>query len=201
MIEISRVDDRDCGNCKEEIWKDVVNYEGYYQVSNLGNVRSLPHITINQRKRKGRMRKPYTNWKGYLAVCLCKDGKCKSYQVHRLVAQAFLPNPNNYPMINHKDENKKNNNVSNLEWCDVTYNNNYGNRTKRARSKICKPVVAIRTSDNQQEHYLSLTEVSKTFRIHITTFTRAINNGKEYMGRHWYWDNFEPKEIVNEDTT
>lgn len=105
----------------EEIWKDIDGYEGIYQVSNLGNVRSL-----NWGKR-GIVRNLYLKKqnRGYLHVELAKNGKRKAFTVHRLVANAFLENPNGYPIINHKDENKQNNNVENLEWCSLTYNVRY----------------------------------------------------------------------------
>ena len=98
----------------EEIWRDIKDYEGYYQVSNRGIVKSLNY---NHTGKEGIM-KPHDNGKGYLRVQLCKDGKGKWYRINRLVAQAFLPNPNNLPEVNHIDGNPKNNNVNNLEWCD-----------------------------------------------------------------------------------
>jgi len=98
-----------------ELWKDIVGYEGYYQVSNYGRVKSLrKNKILNQRNRSL-----------YLAVSICFNGVNKSYNVHRLVAIAFLPNINSLPQVNHKDENKKNNHVSNLEWCSAKYNNRY----------------------------------------------------------------------------
>ena len=102
----------------EEVWKPVPGYEGLYEVSNLGNVRS-----INWRN-TGVVKNLYlkTHNKGYLQVELAKDGIKKSFVVHRLVATAFLPNPLAYPEVNHKDENKKNNVVENLEWCSRSYN-------------------------------------------------------------------------------
>ena len=115
----------------EEIWKDIVGYEGYYQVSNFGNVRSLDRYVKNQMGtlslRKGKITKQRYDKDGYKQVYLCKHGNVKYYFVHRLVAEAFITNPNNYPIINHKDEVKDNNCVDNLEWCTVKYNTNYGN--------------------------------------------------------------------------
>lgn len=99
-----------------EIWKDIDGYDGFYQVSNLGNVRSS--------KTKQNIYYSDTN-KGYFRVNLYKNKKRKSYSIHRLVAEYFLDNPNNYPCVNHKDCNKKNNRVDNLEWCTYKYNNNY----------------------------------------------------------------------------
>lgn len=113
-----------------EIWKDIKNFEKLYQVSNYGNVRSLD-TTINCKGakgidthlRKGRILKQTKGSTKYYNVNLSKNGKIKLKRVHRLVAEAFISNPNNYPCINHKDGNKLNNNVENLEWCSYSYNN------------------------------------------------------------------------------
>lgn len=117
-----------------EEWLPVHGYEGLYSVSNLGRVK---------RDKSKRLAGVYgvvdvpekilvqTNTKGYKFVCLSKDGKAKRVQVHRLVAIAFIPNPNALPMVNHKDESRDNNHVDNLEWCTAKYNNNYGTVRKR----------------------------------------------------------------------
>ena len=105
----------------EEIWKDIEGYEGRYQVSSLGNVKSLNHGGHGYSKNL--CLKKNTN--GYLQVELYKNGTKKMITVHRLVAQAFIPNPDDKRIINHKDENKHNNAVWNLEWCDTAYNNRY----------------------------------------------------------------------------
>lgn len=105
----------------KEIWKEIKEYEGLYQISNLGRVKSL----ITNKILKGNKNAEYNY------VCLRKDGKQKIKKIHRLVAEAFIPNPNNYLCINHKDENKLNNKSDNLEWCTKIYNNNYGTRNER----------------------------------------------------------------------
>ena len=103
----------------EEVWKDVKGYEGLYQVSNLGNVKSL-----NYRGHKGHehILMPKTNNNGRLWVLLYKHGKAKPTLIHRIVGIAFIKNPDNLPQINHKDENPKNNMANNLEWCTLEYN-------------------------------------------------------------------------------
>ena len=124
----------------KEIWKDVKDYEGLYQVSNLGRVKSLERKSWNGYKwfiKKERILKPRPLKAGYLKVSLSKDGIVKDFLIHRLVAIAFIPNPNNLPEVNHKDENKGNNWYCNLEWCDGKYNINYG--TAIERSKNNKP--------------------------------------------------------------
>ena len=111
----------------KEIWKEIKGYEGRYQISSLGRVKSLNYNKTG----KEDILSP-GNIRGYLHVRLSKEGKSKPFQVHRLVALHFIPNPNNYPEVNHKDENKQNNTVDNLEWCDRKYNCNYGTRTQRS---------------------------------------------------------------------
>lgn len=96
-----------------EIWKDIEGYEDLYEVSDEGRIRN---------KNTGRILKPNKTHKGYLQVKLCKDGGKVGYSIHRLVAKAFIPNPDNYPQVNHIDEDKTNNNVNNLEWCTNQYN-------------------------------------------------------------------------------
>lgn len=112
----------------EEVWKDIKKYEGLYQVSNLGRVKSLNY----NRSGKERILKYGINTQGYLIVCLCVNKQRKIFAVHRLVAETFIANTNNLPQVNHIDENKYNNCVDNLEWCDSKYNNNYGTHIQRA---------------------------------------------------------------------
>ena len=118
-----------------EEWRDIEGYKGLYQISNLGRVKSFP----NCKRKTTRILKPGNNCtgRGYLFIFLFKNKQKKRFYVHRLVAQAFIPNPNNLPMINHKDENPSKNIVDNLEWCDNKYNCNYGTLPKR-KSEIAK---------------------------------------------------------------
>lgn len=121
---------------EEEIWKDIEGYEGLYQVSNMGRVKSLERKAKNGMRIKERIKKVKLR-KGYYALELSDvNGNKKTYNVHRLVAQAFLPNPDNLQCINHRDENTLNNMVDNLEWCTHKYNVNYGTCIER-RSKKC----------------------------------------------------------------
>lgn len=113
----------------KEIWKPIEGFEGC-EVSNLGNVRN----------KYGKPFKQFLNSKGYYRVSL---GTKRLHLVHRLVAKAFIENPNGYPIVNHKDENRTNNNVSNLEWCTHKYNSNYGTAPFRSSQKQRKPVVQI----------------------------------------------------------
>lgn len=131
-----------------EIWKDIDGYNGLYQVSNLGRVKSL-------KLGKERFLKAGKNGSGYLQIILCKEGKLKTCRVHRLVATAFVDNTEKLPCVNHKDENKTNNCADNLEWCTFQYNLSYGNRGKNISKKLkgkrlgedksCKTIRCIET--------------------------------------------------------
>lgn len=125
-----------------EEWRPIEGYEGLYEVSNTGQVRSLDMYVKsrygNYRLHKGKVLSPAKDTNGYLKVNLCYDGKDKIIRVHRLVAQAFIPNPDNLLEVNHKDEVKSNNCVENLEWCDRKYNINYGSRKDKVRDTKIK---------------------------------------------------------------
>ena len=119
-----------------ENWKDIQGYEGFYQVSNLGRIKSLERDVYNYRGTlinhiEEKILVQSLDRYGYQCVNLYKNGECKKMRVLRLVAEAFIPNPENKPMVNHKNEVKNNNVVENLEWCDAQYNINYGTRTAR----------------------------------------------------------------------
>ena len=124
----------------KEIWKDIKDYEGLYQVSNWGRIKRLRRLITNQYNSfyiEEKILKPQKNRYGYLYINLYKNGIMKHKTIHKLVAEVFLPNPNNLPQINHKDEDKTNNHVNNLEWCDRKYNINYGTRNERiSKSQI-----------------------------------------------------------------
>ena len=113
----------------DEIWKDIEDYKGLYQISNKGNVKSLY-------KGSERILKLHDDGRGYYQIILCNDGVRKTFKLHRLVAQAFISNPHNLPEVNHKDENKKNNCVENLEWITHINNCNHGTRNKRLSRKL-----------------------------------------------------------------
>lgn len=141
----------------EEIFKDIEGYEGLYQVSNLGRVKSLERLDSRGHKVNERILRLKKNRYGYLQVTLYINGKGKTIEIHRLVAIHFLPNPNNLPEVNHIDENKENNSLENLEWCDHSYNINFGNRNKRVSESIgkgidnhwSKPIVQLDSQTNK----------------------------------------------------
>ena len=144
-----------------EIWKDIKDYPNY-QVSSEGRVKSLG----NNKTRKEKILNGCNNGDGYLRVNLCKDGKRKLFYVHRLVAQAFLDNPNNLPEINHIDEEDKTNNcVSNLEWCDRKYNINYGTRTERFIKSKSIPILQFSKTGDFIRKWNSAKEASRVLGI------------------------------------
>lgn len=124
----------------KEQWKPVKGYEGYYEVSNTGKIRSLDRcVTIRGnviQHRKGKLISSHINKRGYVEVNISKHAKNATLKLHRLVAQAFIPNPFHYPQVNHKDENKQNNCVDNLEWCTNHYNSHYGTRSQRQAKSL-----------------------------------------------------------------
>lgn len=152
-----------------EVWKPVKGYEGIYEVSSYGRVRSLARSLSlrNQhgeyvRKLTGRIIKQKHNRKdGYCIAILSKGGKYITAYVHRLVAQAFIPNPDNLPQVNHKDENKENNRVDNLEWCTAQYNTNYGTGHERLIEPKRIKVAMVDEQGNIIRKFGSIKEASK----------------------------------------
>lgn len=146
---------------KNEIWKKIEDYDNYY-VSNKGNVASVfPQAIKRNSKEQGfvvKIIKPVLV-AGYCCVSLRNDDGAKLLKVHRLVAKAFIKNKKGLEQVNHKDENKLNNNVDNLEWCDSRYNNNYGNRIKKVKVKLSLPVACYDMDGNKIKEYKSLQSV------------------------------------------
>lgn len=148
-----------------EIWKAVPGYEGLYELSNMGRVRSLDRIVrasgVSKRRAFGRVLNPYTNKLRYQYVALSKDGKSKTLSVHRLVANVFVPNPNNYSIINHKDENPSNNRADNLEWCTQMYNVHYGTGMERGDAKSNHGRMAVDKLDLNGNYICSYRSISE----------------------------------------
>lgn len=178
-----------------EVWKPVVGYEGLYEVSNLGRVRSVDH-TINVCRNginylcpvKGKILSPQRRQHGYLGVPLYGKGGhptrgCKTFALHRLVAEAFLENPNGYAEVNHIDEDKTNNRLDNLEWCDRVYNSNYGTRNARLSAigkngKNSKPVNQFTTDGKLVNTFPSLHEVERSLGLDVTGIHYAVKYSK-----------------------
>ena len=160
-----------------ETWKDVMGYEGLYQVSDLGHVRSKPRHGTN-----GGVLNPRRNKNGYLTVRLCRNRKGKNVYIHRLVAEIFIPNPLNLPQVNHKDEDKTNNATANLEWCTAKYNCNYGSRT----TKLSKAVLQFDKSGNFLREWLSAKDAQKQMGFAQSNISRCCL-GKRRFAYGFIW--------------
>ena len=163
-----------CLGTKVTVWKSIPGYEGLYEVNNHGQVKSLYYRGNFESK----ILKPGKDRGGYLYVNLHKNGKAKNYRIHRLVAEAFLSNPENLPCINHKDENKENNCLSNLEWCSYEYNINYGTRNERASKKV----MCIETN----EVFKSICEAERVTGVSGGNIS-ACCNGKRNTAGEYHW--------------
>ena len=153
----------------EEIWKDIEGFEKLYEVSNLGRVRSLDRFVKKNNNStrfiKGGVLKPCKNKGGYLIINLCKNGKTKTYNIHRLVALSFIENPKKLPCINHKNELKFDNRAKNLEWCDRSYNTNYGKRNEKVSEKLSKPIFGISKENGAWYYFDSIIGAERELNI------------------------------------
>lgn len=181
-----------------EIWKPIPGYEGFYELSNMGYIRSIGFIrNLNGKYYKRRSPRILKNGKdkdGYVICALCKNGKTKTFRVHRLIAEVFVENPNSYPQINHKNEIKDDNRASNLEWCTAAYNNNYGSKpsllSKSLRNNIkkSKPIIQLTLDGEFVAEYPSAKEAKR--RTGIFNITLACNHSNGYStagGYLWRW--------------
>ena len=181
---------------KSETWKDVVGYEGLYEVSNKGNVYSVERMDALGREQGGLVLKPKYNNRGYLMVSLYKNGKLKNRTVHRIVAEAFIPNPKGFLEINHKDENKSNNEIFNLEWCTREHNVKYGTSIERISKKVravnigTGEVVTFNSTQDAGRKGYSASGVSRACRGTYKTDTGKLvgGDGRTYKGYKWYYE-------------
>ena len=164
---------------EDEIWCPVKNYESLYEVSDQGRVKSIGYG-------KERILSPGKLQNGYLRVNLCKNGERKNLLVHRLVAQAFIPNPDNLPEVNHKDEDKDNNSVQNLEWCDRKYNINYGNRNQMVSMKLSKPILQYTKSGEFVREWKSTYDVERNLGYFHNSISYCCN-GKNKSAYGYVW--------------
>lgn len=182
-----------------EEWKDIEGYEGLYQVSNEGRVKSLHREIIYKDGRKKTLSEKILHNLlsdlGYYHVMLSKNGIPKRYKVHRLVAKAFIPNPDNLPIINHRDESPKNNVVENLEWCTQGYNIHYGTMIERGRLKqqnrvdLSKKVLQFNTDGELVSEYQSASEVERINpQFKTSSITRCCRNNHTYKGFIWRYE-------------
>ena len=176
----------------KELFKSITGYEGLYEVSNLGNVRRIAGKGCIET----RVLKLIKQLNGYLYVGLCKNNKVKLHRVHRLVATAFIDNPENLPCINHIDENKENNRVDNLEWCSYSYNLNYGTHNERMAKALSKKVLQLTLDGVLVREWESVNECHRNGfdKGHVSD---CCNNkygrqGNVYKGYRWvYAEDYE----------
>ena len=198
---------------QSEIWKAIPEYEGLYEVSNLGRVRSLDRNVVlrtgnrwHKRRSCGKVLSGGENGHGYKFVYIGKNGIISRYYVHRLVAEVFIPNPKNYPIINHKDENPRNNNADNLEWCTQKYNANYGGHIRRVREfmlsdknpnrgrprpesfkeKVRKPVIQFNKDGSFVKEWDSARTAGNTLGIQPQSIT-AVCRGRYHSYKNYIW--------------
>lgn len=197
-------------NTEEEAWK-AVNDEGFenmYEVSNLGRIRSVDRVIDSKRgplNYKGKLISTPPNTDGYPSFNFCKAGKKKSARVHQVVAKAFIPNPENYPEVNHIDEVKSNNNVDNLEWCTRLYNMNYGTGLKRMKehpnqierhenSKV--PIIGVRISDKKVIRFESIAEADRHGFKRRNLWSAINGYDKSHNGYVWcYEDDYSKSKV------
>ena len=171
---------------QEEIWKDIIleNFEGY-KISNLGRIKSLPKKTHKNREiilktRVGKANYEYVVFSG-------KNGLAKTLKIHRLVAETFIPNPDNLPCVNHKDENKQNNCVDNLEWCTAQYNSNYGTARQRAIDKISRRIIQKDLDNKYIKEWLNATEIKRELGFDNSLIHKCCK-GKRKIAYGYLWE-------------
>ena len=175
----------------KEIWKPIKDYEGLYEISNFGNVKILArnytrynYLTkrYNIIKVKEKITQGTINV-GYRRICLTKNKVEKNKHIHKLVAEAFIPNPNNYSYVNHIDGNKQNNYIDNLEWCTLYQNNTHAYKTGLRKSTDITPILQYDLEGNFIREYKSINEASKETNLDIRHISRNINGiGKQIGG-------------------
>lgn len=174
----------------KEIWKDIKGYEGLYQVSNLGRVKSFREST-KYGMQKEYILKPSLINSGYYVVTLYSPDKAKrKFQIHRLVAETFISNDKNLPCVNHKDENKTNNCVDNLEWCTYQYNNNYGTARIRSANTQAKTVKQKTLDGVLIAKYFSVSIASELLGYPNNLLTKWCREG---IGGGYMWSYDEQK--------
>lgn len=156
-----------------EIWKDIEGYEGLYQVSNLGRVK---RITTN------RILKSSKHVSGYLMVNLSKNSVTSHQRIHRLVAQAFIPNPENKHDINHIDENKTNNHVSNLEWVTAQENSNHGTRNERISKMLSIPIIATNLKTRELTEFYGINDCARQLELQASNITHVLKGRRKQTG-------------------
>lgn len=173
-----------------EIWKNIKGYEGFYQISDMGCVKSLERTVIKKDGRKQtvkeRILKPAMTKDGYLMTYLCSSQKRKWFRVHRLVCEAFHENPDGKTQVNHINENKTDNRACNLEWCTVKENNNHGTRNARIAETLSKPIGQYTIDGEFVKVWSSVMEAQRQAGFdcgHIS----SVANGKRKTHKGFVW--------------
>jgi hypothetical protein len=170
----------------QEVWKPIDGYDGLYEVSSSGSVRSLDRaikrkdgvvVSIKGRTLAQRLTKD-----GYLQVQLSIKNKAWTPKIHRLVAETFIPNPDGLPEVNHKNEDKTDNSVINLEWCTHRYNSGYGTRGERIARKNSKQLIALSPSKDRELVFSSMSEAAKYFGVSGETVRQSLKYGWKCRG-------------------
>lgn len=167
-------------------------FDLYYLLSNGKVMRKNIEITRSDNikiKYKEKEIKSFKDKDGYLCVSLMNNGKQKTYKIHRLIAETFIPNPNNLPCVNHKDGNKQNNCVSNLEWCSYSWNNKhaYANNLKKRKKFSTKKRKIKYVIEEKNFYYNSITEASIKLKCNKGMIIKSIKNNKKYKDGRWYY--------------
>lgn len=161
------------GETPTEVWKPVVGYEGLYEISNKGRLWSMPRNGTSGGLIKGAYDKD-----GYLKYSLSKSGKQSNFFAHRLVAESFVPNPENKPHVNHLDEDTTNNNSENLQWCTPKENNNHGNHNLKVSMSKSKPIICMETG----ECYYGISECARRTGLHNGNISKVLRGVRKHTG-------------------
>lgn len=165
-----------------EIWVPVQGYEDRYLVSNIGEIKSIKHNKVLKKELR----------RNYWSVQLFNGKNYKHFSIHRLVGLNFIPNPNNLPYINHKDENKLNNNVDNLEWCTCSYNNNYGTSITRSKEKRSKRIQQFSKDLELIRVYDSISDAERKTGIYNPNIIKCCKGERRTAGGYiWKYEEIE----------
>lgn len=192
----------------EEVWRDVPGFEGLYVVSNYGRVKALSRIKRGKGNcvymTRERILKPQLSSNGYYRSALTNsEGKVRIFSLHRLVAMAFIPNPNKLPQVNHINENKQDNSVDNIEWSTASHNINWGTRNDRVAEKMERAIIAIRIKDGKELYFKSISEAKRLGyspnRISKKVFGRYIGMCmyETYVWKYADDDKFEMPKLID----